>query len=296
MKRLFLYIIIVILVVSCGGKQAGSKYQGMILPESDKKAQLVEMATHFWDGIDLQDSMIMQQEQQFIPIFAQWADVVLTLYHEYGECKSIVPIERVKSNGKSLVWLMNIADECFRNPNSPYRCEELYIPMLEVALTADIDEVYKELYSERLATAKMNRQGSIATDFNYITIEGSAGTLHGIDSKYILLYFFNPDCHDCARVSDIIANDSTINNYARQGLLKVLALYPDKDMTAWNKHQGHTPKNWITARYSDITEREKYDLPAIPNLYLLDNDKIVLIKDATIEEIIAQLTEYNLLP
>ena len=141
------------------------------------------------------------------------------------------------------------------------------------------------MYQERLAKALKNRKGTAAADFSYITENGETGTLHGIHAKHTILYFFNPDCHDCARVSEIIGNDSTIREMLGSKQLSVLALYPDKDMTAWNKHFGKWPKEWITARYADLAEKEKYDLPAIPNIYLLDENKTVVLKDAAIEEI-----------
>ena len=139
------------------------------------------------------------------------------------------------------------------------------------------------------AKALKNRKGTAAADFSYITENGETGTLHGIHAKHTILYFFNPDCHDCARVSEIIGNDSTIREMVGSKQLSVLALYPDKDMTAWNKHFGKWPKEWITARYADLAEKEKYDLPAIPNIYLLDENKTVVLKDAAIEEIIDHL-------
>ncbi|MEE1297423.1 MAG: DUF5106 domain-containing protein [Muribaculaceae bacterium] len=291
MKKLLLFISIIIAVASCSnsGNKAGNSHQGIQIPEADKKAHLMNMANGFWYGIDFSDSTLFEQEQQFMPAFAQWADMALALYYEYGEIVSKTPVELTMNNSKALVWLMNIADECFRNPNSPFRCEELYIPMLEAAINSNADELYKEVYQERLAKALKNRKGTAAADFSYITENGETGTLHGIHAKHTILYFFNPDCHDCARVSEIIGNDSTIREMAGSKQLSVLALYPDKDMTAWNKHFGKWPKEWITARYADLAEKEKYDLPAIPNIYLLDENKTVVLKDAAIEEIIDHL-------
>ena len=40
-----------------------------------------------------------------------------------------------------------------------------------------------------------------------------------------------------------------------------------------------------------ITERQLYDLKAMPTLYLLDKDKRVILKDAPVEQIEQWLTE-----
>ena len=77
-----------------------------------------------------------------------------------------------------------------------------------------------------------------------------------------------------------------------RGRLKVLALYPDEDLTEWRDYRDHIPASWINAYDKGCVVREKslYALHAIPALYLLDSRKRVLVKDSTdvaqIEEII----------
>lgn len=44
-------------------------------------------------------------------------------------------------------------------------------------------------------------------------------------------------------------------------------------------------------RGAKITERQLYDLKAMPTLYLLDKDKRVILKDAPVEQIEQWLTE-----
>ena len=288
----YILIAIVMMLSACGntGKQ-GNQSTGIVIPESDKKAGLVDAVTHYWDRIDFADSTWSDREYTLKAEFARWAELTLALYYEYGEAMSHTLVERAKANPTLLTMFMSMADDCFRNPNSPYRCEELYIPMLEVALTSNVEEEYKYIYQKHLTTALMNRQGSTASDFAYTTASGTNGTLHALKSKHTLLYFFNPGCHDCGRVSQIIATSSTVNDLIKTQKLTVLALYPDEDMTAWNEHEGENPSKWITARFSVQSERDKYDLPAIPNLYLLDENKTVVMKDATVEEIISYLEQ-----
>ena len=48
-----------------------------------------------------------------------------------------------------------------------------------------------------------------------------------------------------------------------------------------------SPKEWINGYDKKLVIKEKnlYDLKAIPTLYLLDKDKKVLLKDATVAQI-----------
>ena len=69
--------------------------------------------------------------------------------------------------------------------------------------------------------------------------------------------------------------------------VKILAFYPDEDREVWTKHQNEIPDGWINSYDKELTvlTEECYDLKAMPALYLLDKDKKVLLKDATVKEI-----------
>ena len=111
------------------------------------------------------------------------------------------------------------------------------------------------------------------------------GTLYGIKSEYTLIYFNNPECHDCGRVHGYLVASKVFTTMLQTGRLKLLALYPDEDLGSWTRHKDEYPSTWIAARYAKKADREYYHLPAIPSLYLLDKTKKVLLKDATVEAV-----------
>ena len=111
------------------------------------------------------------------------------------------------------------------------------------------------------------------------------GTLYSIKSEYTLIYFNNPECHDCGRVHGYLVASKVFTTMLQTGRLKLLALYPDEDLGAWTRHKEEYPSSWIAARYAKKSDREYYHLQAIPSLYLLDKTKKVLLKDATVEAV-----------
>jgi hypothetical protein len=68
--------------------------------------------------------------------------------------------------------------------------------------------------------------------------------------------------------------------------IKIAVIYPDKDLTLWEKTQY--PESWING-YNHETIHQLYDLKAIPTLYLLDYNKRIILKDAPVEEIMEYL-------
>ena len=272
---------------------------GCVNNHSTPKAKVAEMTEaerntynmcKYWQEFDFNDTTWLSHKKELEQVFAVWVEGVLKAYYESDTILSWDPIKRASVSEPMLSRFMSMADECFRNPISPWRCEELYIPMLETALASDkASEEDKLRWEDRLAKALMNRQGTIATDFEFVTMSGKTNTLHNINATYTLLYFFNPGCHDCERVSQVIEDSPVVEALIDCDKLKVAAIYPDEDLGEWNKLPRQAINGWTIGRITDEAEREKYDLPAIPNLYLLDKDKSVIIKDGTIEEIIFAL-------
>lgn len=106
-------------------------------------------------------------------------------------------------------------------------------------------------------------------------------------AKYTLLFINNPGCHACEEGIEALKQAPAINKEFAAGSLKILAVYPDEDKEEWERHLPDFPKEWINGYDKKLVIKEKnlYDLKAIPTLYLLDKDKKVLLKDATVAQI-----------
>lgn len=242
----------------------------------------------FWEGFDFSNKAMTNNPGVTEAKFKDFCgDLIFSSKTERKQQIDTL-LSRSKQGSKEMfLGFMELAEKHLADPNSPLRNEECYIPFLEYAIKeGKIDEAYKERYSFQLRNALKNRVGTIANDFTYITREGTTGTLKSIKANYTLIYFNNPDCHDCKRVYNILAGDSpTLAHLVARGELAILALYPDESLTSWNKNKGIYPYNWIVARYARDIDRERYNIPAIPSTYLLDKNKKVIYKDAIIEAV-----------
>jgi thiol-disulfide isomerase/thioredoxin len=144
-----------------------------------------------------------------------------------------------------------------------------------------------------LKTVQKNKPGTKATDFDYTLPDGSTHKLSALPSEYVILYFYNPECHECAAVKEKMVSSRVINTLQQKERLKILALYPDENLETYRKHLPEMPPAWINAydKRTIIKNRELYDLKAIPTLYLLDKDKIVLLKDMPFEALETYLAQ-----
>ncbi len=245
--------------------------------------QTWKLANEYWNGFEYDYEQYLKDSLGLSKAFLGWTRHLVKLPLEQCVPMVVKFIQDGHNYPDMQLRLMELGELFFNDSNSPYRSEAMYIPMLETFLaTSQLEDVYKERYCFQLQMAKKNREGTLANDFSYVDRVGNKGNLYDIEGDYILLFFFNPDCNDCGRVSSLIQSSPYLKELQQQKLLTVMAVYPDKDLTSWNQNVGKYPDTWLTVRYCFDEDRDKYYLSAIPTLYLLDKDKRVLLKDAPI--------------
>lgn len=128
----------------------------------------------------------------------------------------------------------------------------------------------------------------MAEDFSYTLPSGESERLYDIKADFTLVFFSDPDCPMCRQIREKIIASSILEKLLKQRSLKIIAVYPDEDLAMWYNHLSDYPESWINSYDKDmvLTKNLVYDLRAIPSLYLLDNQKRVLLKDCTNVELI----------
>lgn len=258
------------------------------------KEKIMQVSS-YWDSFDFKDTALIDNPGITEPKFVQFCKIIEKMSPEERTMEVDSFLSRSKRGSEGMFWgMIDLAEKYLADPNSPCRNEESFISFLEyIDRAKDIDSLHKERPRFLLHQAKMNRLGTKATDFAYITRNGKKGTLGSVKTRYTLLYFNNPDCHDCARVMGYLEASNVYTEMVKKHSLTILAVYPDEIMTSWDKHKSEYPATWIVARCEDIKSKELYSLPAIPSLYLLDRNKKVLVKDGTVEDIEDYLRNVN---
>lgn len=292
-----------LLSASCGGgapRKAGdgsgsAAFHRIVMPVPPASLageyQQAYVLDHYWDSFDASDAAWIADTAALERAFAGWVGLLGALPRQEAVKYPGALIRRAGRNPAVQLRLSEIAEHYFADPNSPYRSEELFIPVLEAVIAAPgIDTLYKIRPRSLLASAMKNRPGTKAADLTYTLGSGAAGRLSDIRAEYTLLIFYNPGCADCVRTGDYIGRSEVFSALISSGRMKVLAIYPDGDTEAWLAHLPQMPAGWIVgrSRIGRIGD-SPYDLPAIPCLYLLDRNKTVVLKDAPVERIEAWL-------
>lgn len=179
---------------------------------------------------------------------------------------------------------LTLAEKYLYDPNSPYRNDERYLLFLQYASSHQLaDYTTNPRYQKHYAMVQKNRVGMPAADFLFTTQAGEKGRLYNLQSKYILLFFHDPDCEECQYVKQQLENQHT--HFAQKGV-QVVAVYIDDEVEAWRK--AHYPSAWLSVYAPEIDRQDLYDIKALPTLYLLDTQKRVELKDARLEQILGK--------
>ena len=179
------------------------------------------------------------------------------------------------------------------DPSSPYRNEELYLPFVHgLALSEYTPDSLRQAYAYDERMCSLNRVNTGAADFEFETLGGQRLTLYGIRARYTLLLFSNPDCTACKDIMDALSANDVISGAILDGSLAVVNVYIDGDLAAWRRYAVNYPPSWHSGfdPHGVIRSDVLYNVRAIPSLYLLDEGKKVILKDAPGVEVDYYLT------
>lgn len=283
MKRILWIALAALLVAACGGKKsrpaqssarpAPRTFRAVTVPSTvppeERRAYLRD---HYWDNFDFRDTTLLAEVDTVAMVRALFAYVANFVAPD--DRAAIDTLMRRASASKPMTeYFAMLAERVLHDPNSPARNDELYIPG---ARSAGVESVARPLGAHRASARSAHGlpEPDRPTGQRFPLYDGRRGDrrMYDIRAEYLLLFINNPGCNMCKTVREAISASPMLNELIERGKLKVLALFPDEDLTEWQEYRPQIPARWINAydKGCVVRDRELYDLKAIPALYLLD--------------------------
>ncbi|MDR0753983.1 MAG: DUF5106 domain-containing protein, partial [Prevotellaceae bacterium] len=163
---------------------------------TDKQEACKYIALNYWNDFDFADSLAYRQTTK--QIFTAFLNVL-----QYVDLQTISQsmenmMQKAESDSIAYIRFVDICGQYLYDANSPYRNDELYIPVLQSILKTNIiDGNYKITAEYRLKMAMKNRTGNQAADFEYALESGKTRKLYDITTEFVLLFINNPGCTAC---------------------------------------------------------------------------------------------------
>lgn len=302
-KNLLIVLLSVLFMAGCGQKKA-ERFEALPFPDIALPSMIQTQqdaaeyyAEHFWDNIaDPQrsypsDSLLVSgvRKNDVEQKFSNWVSILDMVPLNVSEkaikrlCARALACERKDSSSNVLETFADLADKYVYDANSPFRNEEYYLHFAGcLASYEGLGEEERGRYAHRAEGCSLNRLGQKAADFRFADKMGRMHTLHGIKAPYILLFFSNPGCEACMNIISMIKAEPKVEDMISAGMLAVLNIYIDEDLQGWLDYMSVYPDSWHNGFDPDLAIRNEnlYNVRAIPSLYLLDDEKRVILKDA----------------
>ena len=252
---------------------------GLLLSNSPIAAQVLLPQYSAWEGFAFENKQAIESREAE----ERFARFLLGMAHQTPtqQAEQIGALLAKAEQNNATARFLTLAEKYLYDPNSPYRNDERYLLFLQYAATHQLaDYTTNPRYQKHYTMVQKNRVGHKATDFPYTTQAGEKGRLYNLQSRYILLFFHDPDCEECQFVKKQLENQHAY--FAQKGV-QVVAVYIDDEVEAWRK--AHYPSAWLSVYAPEIDKQDLYDIKALPTLYLLESQKRVVLKDARAEQV-----------
>ena len=314
MRKYILLLFAVIILVGCGQKKT-VKFTPLSFPEvvppgmmSDPQDRADWLAQNYWNGLadperaypsdSLLTSGVLKKEVE--QRFSNWVSVLGMVLPATAEravknlADKVVACEEKNPESNVLETITDLMDMYLYDPNSPFRYEDHYGAY--IAQLAKWDGLAPELkgkYEHQAARCALNKVGTKAADFRFSDSKGRMHRLYDIKAPLTLLFFSNPGCHACMDIINVLKGDPYVSEMIADGRLAVVNVYIDEDIAEWRSYMPIYPDEWYNGFDPDLAIRTEvlYDVRAIPSLYVLDEDKTVLMKDAPENNVFAFLQQ-----
>lgn len=250
---------------------------------------------NFWNDASFKEDALRSQNTEldkkfltFVRLLSRYPDSLL-----WKESVDVF-VSKVEKSLEVYGYFVEQAEFYLHSPNSPIRDESLYGVFLERFLDSPCCD---EMTEARLVFQKVmmskNNVGDLAVDFSFVTDGGEVRRLSGVaKGRDVILLFYSPGCKECENVRYLLANDGTLRENIREGRVALLAVYVDGVKAVWEECKNNLPSEWISATdRAEVRRNGLYDLKAIPVLYLLDGQRHVVLKDATVEVLLGCLAQ-----
>lgn len=253
----------------------------------DQAALYHNYKTKYWENIDFSDDRLLRTPVYHNKLKTYFSNVVVQIPDSVNaEADRIVDLSRANDEVfKYTIWF--ITNHFERSQIMGH--DAVFVHMIEKYYISGqahwVEAENLKRISERAMKLKPLLIGKVAPDINMFRPDQSRLALHAVDAKYTVLYFWDSECSHCKRVTPEL---KTLSERLKPLGVEVFAVNTEAEREDWLKAiDSYRINAWINVNDPNNRSgfREKYDLYATPMIFLLDQDKKIVAKRITAEQV-----------
>jgi peroxiredoxin len=241
---------------------------------------------HYWDNIDFSDDWVVRS-----PIYAN-------RLKRYIENMTVQIPDSINKTADYILEKAEVSPDIFKytlwyitntyERSNIMGMDAVFVHMVEnYYMTGKafwVDATQLEKIAERAMTLKPILIGKIAPNLLMRDLKNTIVPMHGIKAKYTILYFWDPDCGHCKKVTPLVRD--IYRQYKSKGV-NAYAVCMEVDSDKMKKFIEEKELDWINVYdpYHQTNFRKHYDINSTPVLYLLNEKKEIIAKRIDAEQL-----------
>jgi peroxiredoxin len=254
--------------------------------EEDPNFRFYYYRNHFFDNFDLADPGLLRTPL-YQPKIDEYIDK-LTYQHPDSICKTLdFLLSKSESNQETFRYVLVKLTNKYETSNIMgmdrifvYLAENYYLT--GKAFWADDDLVDK--FETRVKELKPTLIGNQAPEINVLDTLMRPVKLSQVNSRFVVLYFYDPDCGHCKKTTPVLSN---LYHRIKNKGVEVFAACTVTDINKWKNYIKKNSLDWINVAdpYYRSNFRADYDIKSTPQIFILDKNKEIIAKKLGVEQI-----------
>src|SRR5690242_4214609 len=263
----------------------------------DSVANFQYYKKHYWDGISFMDDRIIRTPF-FLPKLEQYYTNIVPPVSDSIIKESDYMLLLARSAPEMYKFLLNWLTDEYIYPKYMGQ-DAVFVHLFEKyhskGVSNWLNQKQLKTISDRAYMLMANLIGEQAANLQMVDSSGKDIPLYNIQSKYIVICFWDPTCGHCQK--QVPRFDSIYHaKWKNEGVKMYGVLTETPNLDQWkkfirDKHLGSWINVYETDAQKKIVQQSKqasykqlYDVIQTPTLYLLDKDKKIIAKKLTMEQ------------
>ena len=277
------------------------------LPDNlpDDNAKAAYFRTHYWDKIDLTDHSLIYTPQLFDKMNYYFFGL---LYYQHADtitrCAERL-LDRVADDSTMLRYFLDFVLPKYERATKNVGWDQVFVNLVQnyylqgkCPWATEADLYSKRNTIEYLSHSLIGAMGQelFMADTNQQSDARYWISSHRCPERYVILWFWDPDCHHCQEQSAELASLVDSLDAIGQRRFQVYAIGYEADVAKWKRYlrEHHMPFVNVGGSNVNIDYQEAYNVHSAPTMIVLDADRrVIMNKVLPVKSILPFLDNYE---
>ncbi len=248
--------------------------------EKNKQFQTNYYHDHFWDNVDFSDIRLLRTPILYNKTKHYLERMTVQIPDSINAAAEFI-IEKSKANEDIFKYILTYITHHYETSKIVgmdavfvYLADKYYLS----GQAKWLDEKRIEKLAERVRRLRPNLIGKTAPELLMLDYDGNKISLHGLDNNYTVVYFWDYKCGHCKKS---VPKMLEIHAKYKEKGVDFFSICTRVEKKPWKEYMDeYKIEPWINVMdpFNKTNFRDLYDIHSTPTIFVLDENKKILIK------------------